>query len=1034
MLVRTLLIIMLSTTWAVMSQGQSVTEKVEDITISSTRAQLLGTTPPIRDLIKRDGISKEKKDALKRLKKVPDNFKGRRSTGNAVHPELEHQGPDRLRQKTIPKSNNRMQTDPIVNLDGLSSGFGSPADPTGDVSDRFYVQAINSTDVGVYDLEGNMIDEFAMATLWTALGVNSLGDPIIIFDETEDRWILTEFTGPANLLVGISDTDDPLGSYTAYSFSTPNFPDYPKYSLSPDALVVTTNEQGPGNLHQYFLNKAELMAGAPEVGMIRIEINGNLDTEAGFYVTTPVDLNGANQPFDRRPLTMAINDSSWQFGPAQDQVEIYAFNLDFAVPNNSTVERTSIILAPFDSFPCSALGVGFHCVPQRNGAGLDALPELILNVPHQRNFGTHESLVFNFVTDVTDGDNLAGLRWVELRRTANEDWSLHQEGTFAPADGLDRYMGGIAIDNAGTIALAYNVSSEDEFVGMRYTGRFDTDPLGVMTIPEVTVVDGTTSINSGGRFGDYTQMSVSPFGENQFWFTGEYAGFGGRTRIVSFAFQVDTFDLAAQAVTQPVSSHLLTNQEVVVAEFVNAGLFPITNFTVSLALNGVTVATDNVALTLEPREIYTHQFSQTVDLSVVGDYELTTTISNPSDLNEINDSSTTIVSQLLANDASVGIAGDETGCSLTAPFTLTITNEGNLPLTTATVDVLINGAVVDQVEFNGSLEFMESTAINYQANIPNDGNNTVEFMVVMINGQQDNAGDNSSGVLNYFQSGVGRFITLSILADNFPGETGWFLETLDGDILDSGTLGTTPVAGLFTTDICIIPDSCYVIRITDTAADGICCGFGIGNIEVFDAEGELIFANDGEFGSELSRVFCEASIGCSLNATFNINNDTSGQGNGSVFINAQGAVGPFMYSLDGGANFQGSAVFTGLPAGDYDVVVLAGDGVCSFQEVITVSGSTSSVDLEDRAVVNMFPNPTSGVFDIEIDLPNYNKPLLNVEILDANGKFVYTRQLGNYDGTYIGTFSLFDYPQGVYFLRLANDPTSTFLHRIVKVD
>ena len=1034
MLIRSLIIFMLTVTLTFTSQAQSMTERVENVNISSSRAQKLGTTIPVRDIIKkRNEISRVKKDAKKRLKKVPDNFKGRRSTGNAVHPELEHQGPDRLRQKTIPKPTRKILSDPIVNRDGLSSGFGSPSDPTGDVSDQYYVQAINSTQVAVYDLNGTMIDQFPMMDLWSQFGEQSLGDPIIIFDETENRWILTEFSLPANLLVAISDTNDPLGSYTSFIFATPNFPDYPKYSLSPEALVVTTNEQGPGAVHQYFLNKQELMAGADEVTLIRIEIDGNTDTEAGFYVTTPVDLNGANAPFDIMPITLALNDSSWAGGPAQDQIELYTFDLDWVVPANSTIDRTSVIIAPFDSFPCSALSFGFHCVPQQAGAGLDALPELILNVPHQRNFETHESLVFNFITDVTDGDNLSGLRWVELRRTEGTGWSLFQEGTFAPADGLDRYMGGIAMDDGGSIALAYNVSSEDEFVGIRYTGRFATDPLGVMTVPEVTAVDGFGPINSGGRFGDYTQMSVEPFGGNQFWFTGEYAGPGGRTRIVSFELTVDTFDLQARAILTPTTSHLLTTQEVVTAEFVNAGLMPLTNFDVTLFLNGVEVITESVAMTLESREAYVHTFGQTVDLSVLGDYELTATISNPMDQNPANNSTTTVVTQLLGDDASVTALGPESGCTEVTTFDVTVTNDGNLPLTSAVIDVIINGTTVDQVQYTGNLPLGESETISYNASITNEGTNIVEFVVDLANGIEDGGGNNSSGQLFYIQSQLGQSVTLNILADDFPGETGWSIETLGGQILATGDLEDTGEGELFSRDICINGDECLVVRITDLAADGICCFFGQGNIEILNVDGEVIFNNNGEFGIDLARVFC---MSCNLQANFNVVNDVSNQGVGSILITPEGAVGPFEYSINGGASFVSSGdpfMFSGLEAGDYEVVVVAGDGVCSFTETVTVMGTTSTEDIDNQIVVNMYPNPTKGIFDIEISNIDYNRPLLNVEILDAQGKFVYNRQLGNYDGKYIGTFSLFDYPQGIYFLRIA-DNTSGLMHRIVKVD
>ncbi len=1030
-LVKILLTLIIVGGWSHSSWSQAHTEQVENISVSKTKAQLLGKTEAVRDLVSRVGnTSISKKNAAKKLKTVPNNFLGRRSQGNAVHKDLEHQGPDPIRQKEVSPPTRMMSSEPIINIDGLTDSFGSPTDPTGDVSSQHYIQSINVTDVGVFDIEGNLILEFEMNDLWAEFGAMSLGDPIILYDEISDRWILTEFTGPANLLVAISETNDPLGSYFAYSFATPNFPDYPKYSISPEAIVVTTNERGGADLHQYFLDKQALMDGADDVSILRVEIDGNGNTEAGFYVTTPVDWNGQLLPFDTRPITMAINDSSWPGGPAQDQVEIYRFNLDFDVPNNTTVDRTSIITTPFDSYPCSAISFGFHCVPQRGGAGLDALPELILNVPHQRNFGTHESLVFNFVTDVTDGENLAGMRWVELRRTATEDWSLYQEGTFAPDDGLDRFMGGIAIDELGTIAMAYNVTSEDQFVGMAYTARFATDPLGVMTLPEVNIVEGSSAINSGGRFGDYTQMSVMP-DRNRFWFTGEYAGPGGtRTRIVSFELAVDTFDLAATAITQPVDSDALTTAEIVVAEFTNVGLSPLTNFDVTLMLDGVAVVTDNVAMTLESRQTYTHTFSQAVNLSELGSYELSATITNPSDVNDRNNTTTAVVRQLLSNDGGLSARGDDNGCSALSPFELTITNDGFQSLQTATIAVLLNGTEVDQIDYQGNLAFQESETFTYEAMIPDVGDNSIEFVLSMANGERDETEGNSSGELPYFQNGAGRFITLNITADEFPAEVGWTIETLDGTVLQSGDLEDTPDEGFYTKDICIQTDSCYNLVVTDAAGDGLCCLFGEGNIEILTSDGDVLLLNDGNYGFVLERTFCEQ---CEISSTVDVGDDINSENTGSILVEAQGAAGPYQYSIDNGLTFQDNALFTNLAAGEYEVVVIAGDGVCQESLLVTVPSSTSLVDLSDEFAINMFPNPTKGVFDIEIVNLNYDKPLLTVEILNNQGKFVYSRQLGNYDGRYIGTFSLMDYPQGVYYLKLANTDGGV-LKRIMKVD
>ncbi len=250
-----------------------------DYTVQETKAIKLGTTEKVSKLIERSQTSREKKALSKSLKAVPDNFKGRRGNSNVIIPELEHQGPDKLRQTGFDISSlDKRENSPIVNVDGLASNFGSPHDPTGDVSSEFYMQGINVTQIGVYDLQGELVATFAANTLWTEFGVSSEGDPIILYDEESDRWIITEFTDPANILIAVSVSSDPLGEYNVYNFSTPSFPDYPKYSIMPDMLVLTTNEGGPGRLHQYFIDLNALELGEVDANIQRLSINGSNNT------------------------------------------------------------------------------------------------------------------------------------------------------------------------------------------------------------------------------------------------------------------------------------------------------------------------------------------------------------------------------------------------------------------------------------------------------------------------------------------------------------------------------------------------------------------------------------------------------------------------------------------------------------------------------------------------------------------------------------------------------------------------------------
>jgi hypothetical protein len=150
-----------------------------------------------------------------------------------------------------------------------------------------------------------------------------------------------------------------------------------------------------------------------------------------------------------------------------------------------------------------------------------------------RNFGDHETLVGNLVTDVAVDQG--GVRWFELRKSGASGWTLFQEGTLAP-DTNNRWMGSLAMDRDGNLALAYNVVSLSVFPSLRYTGRLATDAPGTLPQGETTLAAGTTSNNSN-RYGDYAALSVDPADDCTFWFTGEWNNASSWvTRIGSFRF------------------------------------------------------------------------------------------------------------------------------------------------------------------------------------------------------------------------------------------------------------------------------------------------------------------------------------------------------------------------------------------------------------------------------------------------------------------------------------------------------------------
>src|SRR5712671_3727307 len=152
-----------------------------------------------------------------------------------------------------------------------------------------------------------------------------------------------------------------------------------------------------------------------------------------------------------------------------------------------------------------------------------------------RNFGSHESLVVNH--SVVAGSS-GGVRWYEIQNPGGTP-VVAQQSTFAP-DSSYRWMGSIAMDQSGDMALGYSVSSSSVSPSVRFTGRVPTDPASTMET-EVSAVAGSGSDSTGlTRWGDYSAMTVDPVDDCTFWYTTEYmkttGTFNWNTRIANFKF------------------------------------------------------------------------------------------------------------------------------------------------------------------------------------------------------------------------------------------------------------------------------------------------------------------------------------------------------------------------------------------------------------------------------------------------------------------------------------------------------------------
>ena len=240
-------------------------------------------------------------------------------------------------------------------------------------------------------------------------------------------------------------------------------------------------------------------------------------------------------------LFITINDDA--IGGGSDQLWIYELDVNWTTPANSTFTRTQQLnVAAFDS----NFGNNWDNIKQPGtSAELDAIPQVIMNPPQYRNFGAYETIVCCHTVDV-DATDHAGIRWYELRRVSSGDWTIRQQGTYAP-DGHSRWMGSIMLNGHNEIGLGYSVSSSTIYPASRYCGQSSAAyaaATGILDIAEEIIQAGVYFQTNYNRWGDYSALQVDPADDHTFWFTTEYIGSGGsrKTKIASFALSIPPVD------------------------------------------------------------------------------------------------------------------------------------------------------------------------------------------------------------------------------------------------------------------------------------------------------------------------------------------------------------------------------------------------------------------------------------------------------------------------------------------------------------
>lgn len=487
---------------------------IVDNGITVSEATQFSLSPPLRDILNGEMAKDDRGEIKKGHQRFPRNAQ--------VNQNSLPVGNDPVWQE----NNGNRKTASVQNLfdwEGLNGA--NPPDPTGAAGPNHYVQAVNSS-FAVYDKKGVILKSGTnLGTLW---GSGSDGDPIVMYDKYADRFFISQFktSSPYKMLLAVSKTSDPLGQYYAYQFNFSAFPDYPKFGIWTDGYYFGCNL--PGNNDVAVFERDKMLVGDQSARMIQKK--SGLTSGANFIIQ-PAEADGVLPPLGTPNYMFFFEDDGWS-GVAKDAIKILEFKVDWTTPANTTLTVSQTLdTAPFDA----AFTSSWNDVPQKGTTQkLDVLAGVTYMRAQYRKWAGYNSVVFCNVVDV-DKTNHAGLRWYELRDKNDGNWSIYQQGTYAP-DSESRIHGSISMDDQGNIAMAYSLTGTNTYPSIALTGRYSSDPLGQMTIPEVIVEAGAGSKSGSNRFGDYAHMTIDPTDDQTFWFTGNYIKSGGKstTRIATF--------------------------------------------------------------------------------------------------------------------------------------------------------------------------------------------------------------------------------------------------------------------------------------------------------------------------------------------------------------------------------------------------------------------------------------------------------------------------------------------------------------------
>lgn len=405
----------------------------------------------------------------------------------------------------------------LKSFNGIVETNSIPPDPYIAVGPRHILSQVN-TAFAISDKNGNRLKTID-ATNWYQSALASVGpfDPKVIYDHYAKRWVMVWLdtdagTQRGNLLISVSDDDDPTGSWynwvvpSTVNGTTPsnNWSDYQGVGYDKDAIYITSNQfdfNTAGNTFQY--SKIRII---PKTALYA-------NTGAAFPFFDIWDIRNplnSQRIFSLRPSRSYSDTSAFYLVHLLNGTSngAYLYKLE-NVTTTPTMTGYGVSIKTYTiTNTANQLGGGSPAL-EAGGGSLRNEPVIkdgrihfvhAVNNPTYPGYSALHYMQINLATMKTVEDVIYG---------ANKYYFIY------PA---------LAVDKNNNVALTYSRSGDSAYAGAYYTAKLANT---TNFIPSVTMQHGKANYvkTFGGtrnRWGDYTGMWLDPENDMSIWAFAEF--------------------------------------------------------------------------------------------------------------------------------------------------------------------------------------------------------------------------------------------------------------------------------------------------------------------------------------------------------------------------------------------------------------------------------------------------------------------------------------------------------------------------------